>query len=404
MKLILTQEMKTSIEILEISSVKLKEFIEKEKNTNPAIEVVYNKNYTKNICSDSSFSPLDTYTEEKTLIDFLEEQLSYLTLDKNTVEICTFIINNLNEKGYLAIPKDEIINILDITPHEFKKSFDIIRSFEPSGVGAINLRDSLKLQLSHKNNFDENLYHIIDYHLEDLATQNFIRITRDMKISLDEVKNYLKEIQKLTPIPSRGYKTNSRTNYIIPDADVEIQNKKLIFKINEELLPKVYVKNSYKVNTPEDKKNIDRAINIGKCIQKRFDTLSKILEFLINHQKLYFFKGKEYLNTLTIKKLARHLGLHESTISRAIKDKYLTSPQGIIPIRSLFVLNSETFKIKSLIEELIEYENKEKPLSDMMISKFLKLKNYDVARRTVTKYREELGYHSSLKRKRKRLK
>lgn len=398
LKLVLTQEMKLCIGILESSSLKLKEFIEKEKENNPAIEVVY-KNPQSKPNSESSISAIDFATEEKTLLDYLEEQLGYLTLSKKTKMICNFIINNLNEKGYLAIPKSEIINFLSISQKDLKESFKIIHSLEPIGIGAMNLKECLKIQLAHKNIEDKNLYKIIDCHLEDLATQNFQRISTMLNLSEEEILGYLKEIQKLSPIPARGYNTSTMNNYIIPDAEVYIENDELYFKINKSLIPKVCVKESYKVCSKEDKKNLNRVVNISKSIEKRYSTLSEVLKYALKKQKMYFFKGKSQLQTLTIKEIANHLNLHESTVSRAVKDKYLNSPQGIIQIRSLFILNSETIKIKSLIEELIEYEKKERPLSDMEISNLLKLKNINIARRTVAKYREELGYPSSKDRK-----
>ena len=150
LKLVLTQEMKLCIGILESSSLKLKEFIEKEKENNPAIEVVY-KNPQSKPNSESSISAIDFATEEKTLLDYLEEQLGYLTLSKKTKMICNFIINNLNEKGYLAIPKSEIINFLSISQKDLKESFKIIHSLEPIGIGAMNLKECLKIQLVHKN-------------------------------------------------------------------------------------------------------------------------------------------------------------------------------------------------------------------------------------------------------------
>ena len=136
-----------------------------------------------------------------------------------------------------------------------------------------------------------------------------------------------------------------------------------------------------------------------KCLEKRYQTLTKILELLLIKQKEFFFKGEKYLKTLTLKDLAKELSLHESTISRAIKDKYLDTPQGIISMKSLFIIDSKSIEIKNIIIELINSENKKAPLSDEKISLFLKNKGFEIARRTVAKYREELGFPSTRDRK-----
>ena len=136
-----------------------------------------------------------------------------------------------------------------------------------------------------------------------------------------------------------------------------------------------------------------------KCLEKRYQTLNGILELLIVKQKDFFFKGENFLHSLILKDIANELNLHESTISRAIKDKYLDTPQGIISMKSLFIIDSSTIIIKKLIEEFITEENKKNPFSDEKLSLLLKEKGYSVARRTVAKYREELGFGSTRERK-----
>lgn len=401
-KLILTQEMKMSMNILQMSSSQLKDYLEKEAVTNPAIEITYNNTSYRSSNSSSSednFSPLDLVTEEETLFDYLEEQIGYLKLSSKIKNICLFIINNLDNRGYLATSKLEIKKLLNINTQQLKEAFDIIYTLEPIGIGAENLKDCLKIQLRYKNIFDETLFNLIDNYLEEVANQNFSLIEENLHITKDDILDYLDLIRTLSPIPARGYVVDTSNNYIVPEAKIEIKDNELIFKINEELIPKININSSYSDNPTSNKMSINTAINIVKCLEKRYQTLTKILELLIVKQRDFFFKGENFLHSLILKDIASELNLHESTISRAIKEKYLDTPQGIISMKSLFIIDSNTIIIKKLIEELISGENKKSPFSDEKLSILLKEKGHTVARRTVAKYREELGFGSTRERK-----
>lgn len=394
-KLILTQDMKLSMNVLEMSSSKLNELIEKEVNKNPMLEIVYSPRSNNYSNAEDTPSPLEFVSKEESLFDFLEEQLSYFKLSKKFKDICYYIINNLDERGYLTISKNEIKKTFKISTSDLKEIFNIIYSLEPYGIGAENLKDCLKIQLTIKDKKDPILFSIIDNYLEDLGAKKFEFIAKNLNISVDKIKNYLALIQTLDPIPARGYFIGNKTKYIVPEAKIEIINKELKITLNEEAFPKIKISSS----DISDKVNYQNALKLIKAIEKRYATLEKILKLLIVKQSEFFFFGKEYLKTLTLKDIATELNLHISTISRAIKEKYIETPQGIIEIKSLFIINSESILIKKLIEEFVHNENKYSPLSDEKISYLLKNKGFSVARRTVAKYRDELGILSTRERK-----
>lgn len=399
-KLILTQEMKVSMNILQMSSSKLKDYIEKEAVTNPAIEINYGNSSNNSFKSnDDSTSPLDYLYKEKTLFDFLEEQIGYLKLSPSIKSICIFIINNLDSKGYLALSKFELKKLLKVSSKQLDEAFNIIYSLEPIGVGAENLKDCLKIQLKNKGVLDNILFTLIDDYLEEVANQNFDFVSHQLNISTNKILDYLDLIRTLSPIPARGYIVDTPSNYIVPEAKIEIKNNRLTFQINEQAIPKININSNYINSENANKTSINNAINIMKCLEKRYQTLNKILNLLIIKQKDFFFNGSNFLHSLILKDIAKELNLHESTISRAIKDKYLDTPQGIISFKSLFIIDSSTIKIKNLIEDIIKFENKTNPYSDEKISFLLKQKGFSVARRTVAKYREELGFPSTRKRK-----
>lgn len=394
-KLILTQEMQLSLNILEMSLPDLINFLEKEKKTNPAIEIIYPSKTYKS--EDENYDLLETYSDEETLVDILEEQIRYLKLTPKVKETSIFIINNLDNKGYLAIPKKEITNFLNISNKVLKEALEVVNTLEPLGVGAQNLQECLKIQLKHKEINDINLYKIIDFYLQDLAKEKYDYIATSLNCEVLKVKEYLKIIQKLNPIPARGYKVKNTSTYISPDANITIIDNRLEYKINDENIPKVYINST--ANVSQEK--IDKISYIIKSIEKRYSTLERIIVFLLFAQKEFFFKGKKFLKTLSLKDMANYLELHESTVSRAIKDKFLNTPQGIVSFKNLFVYDENIFKIKDIIEKAIEEENPNSPYSDNQLSILLKSKGYEVARRTVTKYREDLGFKSSRERKRK---
>lgn len=392
MKLILTQNMKLSMNVLEMSSTKLREFLEKEINKNPVLEIVYTPR--SKFSDEETPSPLDFLSKEKSLFDFLEEQLAYLKLSKKFKEICHYIINNLDDRGYLTLSKNEIKKTFKLSTKELKEIFNVIYSLEPSGIGAENLKDCLKIQLTIKDKKDPLLFSLIDNYLEDLGDKNFKFIADNLHISIERIKRYLTLLQTLDPIPARGYFVGNKTRYIVPDAKIEIVNKELKVTLNEEVFPKIKISSD-----ASNKNNYQNALNLIKAIEKRYITLEKILNLLIIKQFEFFFFGKEHLKTLTLKDIATELNLHISTISRAIKEKFIDTPQGIIEIKSLFIASSESIVIKKLIEEFIHNENKYSPLSDEKISYLLKNKGFSLARRTVAKYRDELGILSTRERK-----
>ena len=392
MKLILTQDMKLSMNVLEMSSTKLKEFLEKEINKNPVLEIVYTPR--SKFSDEETPSPLDFLSKEKSLFDFLEEQLAYLKLSKKFKEICHYIINNLDDRGYLTLSKNEIKKTFKLSTKELQEIFNVIYSLEPSGIGAENLKDCLKIQLTIKDKKDPLLFSLIDNYLEDLGDKNFKFIADNLHISIERIKRYLTLLQTLDPIPARGYFVGNKTRYIVPDAKIEIVNKELKVTLNEEVFPKIKISSD-----ASNKNNYQNALNLIKAIEKRYITLEKILNLLIIKQFEFFFFGKEHLKTLTLKDIATELNLHISTISRAIKEKFIDTPQGIIEIKSLFIASSESIVIKKLIEEFIHNENKYSPLSDEKISYLLKNKGFSLARRTVAKYRDELGILSTRERK-----
>ena len=387
----LSQIMKLSINILKMSITELNNFIEKEISKDLSVSVELNYSNQENY-DDEKEAEINYLTDEKNFFQILEEQLSYFKIETKIKKICVFIINNLNKKGYLELSKIEIKDILEVSDKELDEAFDVIHNLEPYGVGAYSLEECLKIQLKVKNLIDDKLFLFIDNYLYLLADKKYDLIKEKLNINDEQLFTYIDIIKSLNPIPSRGYSVG-KIKKIIPDILLETKKDEVFYEINRASIPQINVKD--KINDKYYKKLNE----IVSCIEKRFETLDKIMEIIIREQKSFFISQGKETNTLKISDVASELNLSPSTVSRAVKEKYIKTNFGIISLRKLFNLDSTVFLYQQKILEYIENENKEQPFSDQDIVNLLEKEGIKIARRTVTKYREKLGYKSSHKRK-----
>ena len=397
LKLVLTQEMKLSLNILEMSLYDLERYLIKTTEINPLIDVEFSNNYGKKYSSDDEeFSPLDLAHKEESLIDYLEEQIGYLKIDKKTEFLCKYIINNLDKKGYLTLSKKEIKDLIKFSMRDVEKALEIVKNLEPVGIGASNLEECLIIQLHKKNINDIVLENLIKYFLKELSEKKHGEISEKLKISENKIKNYLEVIRKLNPIPARGFYMGDVTNYIAPEAEIKMVDGEYQVVMLNENIPKIKIK---EIENRENKTFYNSAVSLVNFIEKRRETLKKILEILLERQYSFFSEENGKLKTFTSKELSEILKLHQSTVSRAIKNKYVLTEKGIMRIKDLFVLNDTKEIVYSLIEELILEEDRKKPYTDQEIADYIKGQKIDIARRTIAKYREELGIKSASKRK-----
>ena len=274
--------------------------------------------------------------------------------------------------------------------------------------------------MRREGKLDSNLENIINNYLELVADNKFKDIAKYLEITQLEAQNYGDIIKELEPKPSRGYYTGDEVKFITPDAYIKKIDEEYIVIMNNDVVPQLSINGAYKnlLLHGSDKEvesyikeKIGSAMFLIKSINNRENTLKIILEDIIKRQKEYLDKGKKYLKPMMLKDIAEDINMHESTVSRAIKDKYILTSYGTVKIKDLFTVgystkNSSNGKdvsaksIKDIIKEIIDKEDKKKPLSDEIISTELSKKNLNISRRTVAKYREEMGIKSSSKRKR----
>ncbi|EIF6295342.1 RNA polymerase factor sigma-54 [Clostridium perfringens] len=447
-KLIMTQQMQLSIKLLQMSTYDLREYIEKEFSENPVLEAQYEdtkevskeqdrleyKELVKYLESDNygsqsygeydeeGISPFTFISKPESLTDYLEGQILELPIDEYMRSVCNYMVECLDQKGYLDIKEEELMNELDCSEETFNRALIVIQNLEPAGIGARDLKECLEIQLERKGENDPIVKEIIDNHLDDLADNRYQVIAKDLDITPKKAQDYGDLIKTLEPKPSRGFYTGDEVGFIIPDAEIRKIDGEFFILMKDGVLPMLSVNPLYKdilkdsTNDKEAteyvKEKIDKAMFLIKSIEQRKSTLHKVLQKILEKQKDYFEKGEKYLKPMTLKEIAEKLEMHESTISRAIRDKYILTSMGTIKIKDLFVnsiSNKEksdgeedvtVINIKKVLEEVIKEEDKRKPLSDQAISEILKEKGMAISRRTVAKYREELGIKSSSKRKR----
>ena len=402
LKLILTQEMKLSLNVLEMSSMDLEKFIEKEFSKNPLLEIDFSsKNYSSKGDDSEESSPFDFISEEKNLIDFLEEQLGFLKISKEMRFLCTFIVNNLDKRGFLTVTREELKSACGFPLKDIDKAIEIVKSLEPIGIGAKNLEECLIIQLHKKNINDQKLEYIITHFMQELASSKYDIICSKLNITEEYVVEYLKIIRSLNPFPSRGFYMGDTIRYIEPDAEIKNIGGKYVVVMSEKNIPKLKLKsleNAQEISG-EMKNYFNSANNIIRCIEKRQLTLKSILDIILEKQYEYFSKPDGKLNSLTLKDISSILKIHDSTVSRAIKNKYILTERGMKRVKDMFIIDNKKLFVKEKIEELILNEDRYNPLHDNEIALLLEKENLKIARRTVVKYREELGIKPAHKRK-----
>ena len=402
LKLILTQDMKLSLNVLEMSSMDLEKFIEKEFSKNPLLEIDFSsKNYSSKGDDSEESSPFDFISEEKNLIDFLEEQLGFLKISKEMRFLCTFIVNNLDKRGFLTVTREELKSACGFPLKDIDKAIEIVKSLEPIGIGAKNLEECLIIQLHKKNINDQKLEYIITHFMQELASSKYDIICSKLNITEEYVVEYLKIIRSLNPFPSRGFYMGDTIRYIEPDAEIKNIGGKYVVVMSEKNIPKLKLKsleNAQEISG-EMKNYFNSANNIIRCIEKRQLTLKSILDIILEKQYEYFSKPEGKLNSLTLKDISSILKIHDSTVSRAIKNKYILTERGMKRVKDMFIIDNKKLFVKEKIEELILNEDRYNPLHDNEIALLLEKENLKIARRTVVKYREELGIKPAHKRK-----
>ncbi len=365
------------------------------------------------------------FASGKSFNQYLQEQLNTLSLSDLDFQVAYFLVGSIDDNGYLRQSIEDIVDDLafsqniSTTVKEVEKVLNIIHQLDPVGVGARNLRECLLIQLKHKTKTDARqlAINILNDSFDEFVKKHFDKLMLIHQITEEELRDAIKEVACLNPKPGGNFIDNSKSNsQITPDFTITIEENKLVLQLNNRNAPELHISNEYhnllkgyqestnKSKSQKEavffvKQKLDAAKSFIDAVIQRQQTLFITMNAIMNYQKDYFLTGDEQnLKPMILKDIAEAINMDISTISRVANSKYVDTPYGTKLIKEFFsesMKNEQgddvsTKEIKKILQNLIEQENKSKPLTDGKLANLLLIKGYPIARRTIAKYREQL--------------
>lgn len=426
----LTQSMRQSLQFLQMPALELGEYLQNAALSNPLLQMeegsrqnaepLFAASGGERIASGfermefwngqdaPSVDFTAFFTRPESFAEHLEEQLGQMKpLDVETGSRCRFLVGCLNSLGYLDCPLEELAEETGQTLFDMEQALFVLQSLDPPGVGARSLSECLLLQLAQSDHFTQTNIHLIRFGLPLLARRDLAGLAALLGVSREEAKQAAEVIWSLNPVPSRGFYTEEASGWIQPEAVVRCAGGRILVDMNDHLLPRMTLEPEYcaLVGRPEYgeiqpylREKLGEAKTLMSNLQNRTDTLSRLLCTVVQLQQEYFLHGAD-LKPMTMRQLADQMELSASTVSRAVNGKFIQFNGRVFPLRSLFTsalqtadggaVSTET--AKQQIQRFIEAEDGRKPLSDQALSEALTDVGIVLSRRTVAKYRVELG-------------
>ena len=440
-KLVLTQNMRQSLDCLQLSAPELSEYVQEIALSNPLLDVQSPTYYETQLPSEAApereapevreadgwqgVSPGrggDAQTDftaylvrEKTFRDHLNEQIGQMKLvDDELLRLCRFLIDCLDERGYLDCPLEDLAREFDIPLFSLEQALFAVQMLDPPGVGARDLTECLTLQLAQSRSFDALALTIARDGLELLSKRDYSGLAEKLGVSVGEARAAAAKILALNPIPSRSFAGSEQIAYVAPDAVFSMQQGQLVIELNERILPRLSVNAEYSALSASDDPEVQRYVKeklseaqaLIKGVHTRCDTLLQLIRLIADEQHNYFCHGGE-LVPITMQQVAEKMGMSTSTISRAAQNKYIQFQGRTIPLRSFFTtaIRSDaavsSHAVKQRIRSLIQAEDPAAPLSDEALRLALSALGVEVSRRAVAKYRMAMDIPSSSQRRKR---
>lgn len=411
-KQLLSQKMIQSIEILQMNAQELNEYLNEVSLENPAIEIEagFSAGRPAPLPRQESEPEGDVWEDKgDTLQEFLHEQLLTKRLDGRKMKIAEYIIGCLDSRGYFQEEISETAESLHEPVEEVREVLTMLKQLEPPGVCAGSLQECLLNQLREEDEVSLLARRIVGRYLEQVGKNQIASIAKKLDVTVGEAGAACARIKELNPKPGNAFSSSERTKYIIPDVVVVRLGDSFEVLINDYYYPNISVGTYYRKLLKDGEsgaaadyiyEKIRQAEWIKQCIGQRNETLLKVAKGIVSCQDSFFSSGKGKLKTLRQAELAEILGMHESTVSRAIKDKYLQCSRGIFPMSHFFskgiVLKDRSGIVavedaKDVLLHIIGQEDKNRPYSDRILAELMNREGISISRRTVTKYRNELG-------------
>lgn len=450
---VLAPQLQQSLQILQVPTLELRNLIQQELQTNPILEeeiteptiedkqreheefkdefdrlAKLDEEWRDYMAQSSAYSGRSQEEEERrqfffdsivgheTLQQHLLEQLQSSDLSGEDKKVGELLIGNIDDVGFLQASPEEMTQNTGLPIEDLERVLATIQSFHPVGVGARNLGDCLLIQLRRIGKEGTLEYRIVERHLEDLGKRRFPEIARRLGTTVEQIQRAANFIGTLDPKPGQIF-TADPNNYVLPDVNVERVGDEYTISLNGEQIPHLRISNTYKDlmaqegNATDVKDYIRDKIRSGKflikSIHQRQQTISNIAHEIVHRQQEFLEKGSSALKPMTMVQIAEVVGVHETTVSRAISGKYIATPQGVFEMKYFFTpgyltadgASMSNTSVKETIADLVKGEDTGNPLSDKEIVEILSSRGIPIARRTVAKYRNELGILPSNMRK-----
>lgn len=430
-KLALTPQMEQSLSVLQMGTEELNQCIEEEVLSNPMLDYAkepekkevrrsqgegigyYSRKKTEDTDYQSYLNAIaDEKSEDTELAEYLRMQLYTKKISPRRQKIGKYLIECLEESGYLKMDMDELAKGIGLSKEELEREIRFMQTLEPCGVFARDLKECLLLQVEGEEQMQRQARLLIEKYLDEIAQNKIPQISKQTGLTTAEITKTIQYIkEELEPVPGRGYGCANRNEYIYPDITVKedekgyriILNKEKVhtLELNREYLPMLGQAHSSEENKYL-KEQYQKAKILLRNIGKREETLAAVAEAIVDWQREFFEKGKASLKPMNLLDIAQELDVHESTVSRAVRDKYLECRWGIFELKYFFsnkTSDGNNCNVLTCIQEIIRSENKQKPLSDAKIAEQLEKKGIRISRRTVTKYREQMQIPNTQMRK-----
>lgn len=438
-RLVMTPELRQAITVLQKPVAELSELIAGELLENPCLEVeprepsedgapsevgrlldFLNRGESHGAGAppereeDTSFEPFTP--RMPTLAEHLHSQLGLLRLDRAQERIARFLIGCIDDHGYLAVSLGEAAAQLGATEEQVEAALKVIQSLDPPGVGARSLQECLLIQWATLDDPNPLVPELIRHHLQDLAAGRIPRIAERLGVDCAAVQAAADAIRNLDPKPGRRFGGGDEARYVVPDVFIERVGQEYVVMVNEAPLPRLSVSTHYRrlLDAADGhtrryvEERIQSALWLIRSIEQRRLTLLRVTEAIVRFQREFFDRGPRHLRPLTLREVAQAVGVHESTVSRATSGKWAQTPQGMFELKYFFSSGVETGHgegvaaeaVKRMIADLIRQEDPARPLSDQALAEALAAQGLRIARRTVAKYREEMGLPNSGQRRR----
>ena len=462
-RVVMTPLLQQAIQLLQLSTLELQEVVQKELLENPLLEEVTPETADAPESADGTAAPVaeapppepppaaERQTDElpfdvnavmfddheerslvaqedredlpfenlvrstSSLADHLDEQLRFATEDPLERRIGAEIIGNLDDDGYLRAELEEVAQRCQTTAAEVERVLTgIVQKFDPTGVGARGIRECLLLQLRADPPVDPVSVELVEQHFEELSRRRYQEIARALRLSVDRIMESVEEIMGLEPKPGRRFGAND-SRYIVPDVFVHKLGSEYTVVLNEDGIPRLRVNSLYRSllrsSGGEARQYVEQklrsALWLIKSVDQRQRTLRKVTQSIVKFQREFLDRGLPFLRPLSLRDVGEDISMHESTISRVTTNKYVETPQGLFELKFFFhsgIASGDgemvsSVSVKKMIRDLLAGEDQAKPLSDQEVAQILKDKSLTIARRTVAKYREELGIAPSHQRR-----